>query len=82
MACPPLDKLDTISRDLWLLSQREFQYAAASFLGGLENKLEPEFITTIEYLDNFWQRSEIASPPKCTSGGPQRHYGKLIIYRP
>jgi len=47
---PPLDKLDLISRDLWSLSQREFQYAAISLLGKLENKLEPEFITTLEYL--------------------------------
>lgn len=47
---PPLDKLDLISRDLWNLPQREFQYAAISFLGKLENKLEPEFITTLEYL--------------------------------
>ncbi|RJP54271.1 MAG: DNA alkylation repair protein [Anaerolineaceae bacterium] len=47
---PPLDKLDLISRDLWNLSQREFQYAAISLLGKLENKLEPEFITTLEYL--------------------------------
>lgn len=47
---PPLDKLDVISRDLWLLPQREFQYAATSLIGRLENKLEPEFITTLEYL--------------------------------
>jgi 3-methyladenine DNA glycosylase AlkD len=47
---PPLDQLDSISRDLWSLPQREFQYAATSFLGKLENKLEPEFITTLEYL--------------------------------
>jgi len=47
---PPLDQLDTITRDLWSLPQREFQYAATSFLGKLENKLEPEFITTLEYL--------------------------------
>lgn len=47
---PPLAKLDVISRDLWSLPQREFQYVATSFLGRLENKLEPEFMTTIEYL--------------------------------
>ena len=47
---PPLDKLDIISRDLWSLPQREFQYMATSFLGRLENNLKPEFITTIEYL--------------------------------
>lgn len=47
---PPLDQLDSICRDMWSLPQREFQYAATSFLGRLENKLEPEFITTLEYL--------------------------------
>ncbi len=47
---PPIAQLDAISRDLWSLSQREFQYATVSFLGRLENKLEPGFITTIEYL--------------------------------
>ncbi|MBM3180533.1 MAG: DNA alkylation repair protein [Chloroflexi bacterium] len=47
---PPLDELDSISRDLWGLPQREFQYTATSLIGRLENKLEPEFITTLEYL--------------------------------
>ncbi|HET7143225.1 MAG TPA: DNA alkylation repair protein [Anaerolineales bacterium] len=47
---PPLDKLDTISRELWSLPQREFQYAAMSLMGRLEKKYEPEFIRTIEYL--------------------------------
>jgi 3-methyladenine DNA glycosylase AlkD len=47
---PPLDKLDIISRELWSLPQREFQYAAMSLMGKLEKKYEPEFITTIEYL--------------------------------
>jgi len=47
---PPLDQLDVISRDLWSLPQREFQYAVTGFLGRLENKLEPEIITTVEYL--------------------------------
>ncbi len=47
---PPLDKLDVISRELWSLPQREFQYAETSLIGRLENKLEPEFITTLEYL--------------------------------
>ncbi|MBI5963385.1 MAG: DNA alkylation repair protein [Chloroflexi bacterium] len=47
---PPLDKLDIISRELWSLPQREFQYTAAGLLGRLENKLEPEFISTIEHL--------------------------------
>lgn len=47
---PPLDELDSILRDLWSLPQREFQYTATSLIGRLENKLELEFITTIEYL--------------------------------
>jgi 3-methyladenine DNA glycosylase AlkD len=47
---PPLDRLDVISRELWSLPQREFQYAAVGLMGKLENKLEPEFITTTEYL--------------------------------
>lgn len=47
---PPLDQLDVISRELWSLPQREFQYAATSFLGRLENVIEPELISTIEYL--------------------------------
>jgi 3-methyladenine DNA glycosylase AlkD len=47
---PPLDKLDVISRELWSLPQRELQYAAMSLMGKLEKKVEPEFITTIEYL--------------------------------
>lgn len=47
---PPLDKLDEISRDLWSLPQREFQYAAMTLIGKLEKKVAPEFITTLEYL--------------------------------
>ncbi|MBK7452494.1 MAG: DNA alkylation repair protein [Anaerolineales bacterium] len=47
---PTPDQLDIISRELWSLPQREFQYAAMTLLGKLEQKLEPEFITTIEYL--------------------------------
>ncbi|MCQ3938704.1 MAG: DNA alkylation repair protein [Chloroflexi bacterium] len=47
---PPLEELDVIVRELWSLSQREFQYAAVSLLGKLEKKLEPDFIATLEYL--------------------------------
>jgi 3-methyladenine DNA glycosylase AlkD len=47
---PPLEKLDAISRELWALPQREFQYLAVSLIGKLENKLEADFITTLEYL--------------------------------
>jgi 3-methyladenine DNA glycosylase AlkD len=47
---PPLGELDIIMRELWSLPQREFQYTATSLLGKLETKLEPEFISTVEYL--------------------------------
>ncbi len=47
---PLIAQLDEISRDLWSLPQREFQYAAMSLTGKFEKKVEPEFITTIEYL--------------------------------
>ena len=47
---PPINKLDVIARDLWSLPQREFQYTAIGLLGKFEKKVEPEFITTIEYL--------------------------------
>ncbi len=47
---PPVVELNAIVRDLWSLPQREFQYAAMSLAGRLEKKVEPEFITTIEYL--------------------------------
>ena len=59
---PPLDQLDMISRDLWSLPQREFQYSAIGFLGKLENKLEPEIITTVEYLivtKSWWDTVDI-----------------------
>ena len=47
---PPLDQLDIILRELWALPQREFQYTSITLAGKLEKKVEPEFITTIEYL--------------------------------
>lgn len=47
---PPSGELDRITRDLWLLPQREFQYAAVSLIGKLEKKLKPDFITTLEHL--------------------------------
>ena len=47
---PPLDQLDIILRELWMLPQREFQYAAITLAGKLEKMVEPEFIATIEYL--------------------------------
>jgi len=47
---PPLDKLDVISRELWSLPQREFQYVAIGLIRRLGNELEPGFITTLEHL--------------------------------
>ncbi len=47
---PPLDQLDGISRDLWTLPEREFQYAAMGLISTFEKDYEPEFITTLEYL--------------------------------
>ncbi|MFN8383144.1 MAG: DNA alkylation repair protein [Anaerolineales bacterium] len=47
---PPLDKVDTILRELWSLPQREFQYAAMNLMEKLEQKVDEDFITTIEYL--------------------------------
>ncbi len=47
---PPLDKLDTILRELWSQPQREFQYAAMSLMEKCEKKVDEDFITTIEYL--------------------------------
>ncbi len=53
---PAPDQLDIISRELWSLPQREFQYAAMTLIGKLDKNLDPEFITTIEYLitDKSW----------------------------
>jgi 3-methyladenine DNA glycosylase AlkD len=47
---PSISDLDVILRELWSLPQREFQYAATSFLGKLEKVLPPNFIKTIEYM--------------------------------
>jgi 3-methyladenine DNA glycosylase AlkD len=47
---PPINDLEVILRELWSLPQREFQYAATSFLGKLEKDLPARFIKTIEYL--------------------------------
>ncbi|MEP6896460.1 MAG: DNA alkylation repair protein [Chloroflexota bacterium] len=46
---PPFEELDVISRELWSLPQREFQYLAMNMIGKYEMKLEPEFISTLEY---------------------------------
>jgi 3-methyladenine DNA glycosylase AlkD len=47
---PELGDLEQISRDLWSLPQREFQYVAVGLLGKFEKKLPADFIETIEHL--------------------------------
>ena len=47
---PSVDELDIVLRDLWSLPEREYQYAAVSLLGRLQNELPAKFIGTIEYL--------------------------------
>ena len=47
---PPADELDAILRDLWSLPEREFQYAATSLLGRLEQQIPASLIKTIEYM--------------------------------
>jgi 3-methyladenine DNA glycosylase AlkD len=47
---PYITDLEPIVRDLWSLPQREFQYAATSLIGKLENQLPEQFIETLQYL--------------------------------
>ena len=47
---PPISELDSIVRDLWSLSQREYQYTATGLISKLEKQLPEEFIETLEYL--------------------------------
>jgi 3-methyladenine DNA glycosylase AlkD len=47
---PPVSDLDIILRELWSLPQREFQYAALSFLSRASKEIPAKFIKTIEYL--------------------------------
>jgi 3-methyladenine DNA glycosylase AlkD len=47
---PPIGELAVILRDLWLLPQREFQYAGTSLLGRSEKELPAKFIKIIEYM--------------------------------
>ncbi len=47
---PPVADLDAIALDLWSLPQREFQYAATSLIGRMEEQLPADFIETIEIL--------------------------------
>ena len=47
---PPLEALPAISRDLWTLPEREYQYLAISLINKLEKKLPSDFIAILEYL--------------------------------
>jgi 3-methyladenine DNA glycosylase AlkD len=47
---PPMSELDIILRELWLLPQREFQYAATSLLSRSEKELPARFIKTMEFM--------------------------------
>lgn len=59
---PPFEKLDLISRELWKLPEREFQYIAINLIEKYEKKLEPEFIETLEYLittKSWWDTVDV-----------------------
>jgi 3-methyladenine DNA glycosylase AlkD len=64
---PPFEKLDLISRELWNLPQREFQYITMNLISKYEKKLESEFINTLEYLivtKSWWDTVDLlASHP-------------------
>jgi len=47
---PSLAELELVLRDLWSLSQREFQYVAVGLLGRANEQIPARFIKTIEYL--------------------------------
>lgn len=47
---PSLEDLDAISRELWSIPQREFQYIAMSLMERLEKKLPKSSIKTLEYM--------------------------------
>jgi len=47
---PTLEEIDEISRDLWSLPQREFQYVAMSLMERLEKKLPKSSIKTLEFM--------------------------------
>lgn len=47
---PPVAELDPMTRELWSLPQREFQYIATSFAERLSEQLPKEFITTLEFM--------------------------------
>ena len=47
---PELSKLEIVLRDLWSLSQREYQYVAVELLGRFSKQIPAKFIKTIEYM--------------------------------
>jgi 3-methyladenine DNA glycosylase AlkD len=47
---PVVEDLDEITRELWGLPQREFQYFAMSLMEKLEKKLPSNSIKTLEYM--------------------------------
>ena len=47
---PPLEELPAVLLALWVLPEREFQYAAQGLLGKFEQSLPAEFVDTIETL--------------------------------
>jgi 3-methyladenine DNA glycosylase AlkD len=47
---PELSELENVLRDLWSLSQREFQYVAVGLLGRFDKQIPAKFIKTIEYM--------------------------------
>lgn len=47
---PPLRDVEAISRELWALPQREYQYAVMDILQRLQKKLTAESVTLLEYL--------------------------------
>jgi 3-methyladenine DNA glycosylase AlkD len=47
---PELADLEEILRDLWTLTEREYQYVAVGILGRMAKELPPDFILVMEYL--------------------------------
>jgi 3-methyladenine DNA glycosylase AlkD len=75
---PPLKDLDRISRDLWALPQREFQYCASSMLGRLEAQLTPQILPTVEYMittKSWWDTVDTLASH--TVGGLFKKFPKL-----
>jgi 3-methyladenine DNA glycosylase AlkD len=47
---PPVLELDSMSRELWSLPEREYQYIATSLIDRLKKQVPANFIKTIEHL--------------------------------